>query len=107
MQPRKPIYSTEEDDPELRDAISDFVVGLAEAVDLLQDLHSVGDFAALVRGCREHAEKAAAYGYPSFAEIASEVAKAAAEEKADAAEEGLRELAGVTYQIRLAHRGAA
>jgi hypothetical protein len=107
MQPRKPIYSTEESDPDLRDAISDFVIGLAEAVDLLQDLHSIGDFSALVRGCRERAEQATAFGYPAFADVASNIANAAAEEKAEPAEEGLRALAELTYRIRLAHRGAA
>ncbi len=40
----KAIYSQLEDDPELQDAINEFVVGLAERIDLLQDLHSAANF---------------------------------------------------------------
>jgi hypothetical protein len=107
MTPQKPIYSTHEDDATLRSAISDFVVTLAESVDLLQDLHSAGDFAALARRCREHAESATEFGYPAFADLAREVASAADREKAEPAEDGLRALADVARRVRLAHRGAA
>jgi len=107
MQPRKPIYSTFEDDPELRDAISDFVIRMAEVVDLLQDLHSAGDFAALALRSREQSEQATHYGYPEFAEVARVVAHAADEEKAEPAEEGLHRLAEIAQRIRLAHRGSA
>lgn len=107
MQPRKPIYSTCEDDPDLREAISDFVIGLAEAVDILQDLHSDGTFEALATRCREHAGVAASLGYPAFAELAREIAAAADEEKAAPAEAGLHELGGLVQRIRQAHRGSA
>jgi len=107
MQPRKPIYSTYEQNEDARAAISDFVIRLAEGVDGLQDLHSAGDFAALARECGRYAEQAVAFGYPLFAELAAQVAVAAADEKAERAEESLRELADVAYRIRLAHRGAA
>ena len=107
MQPQKPIYSTREDDPELRDAISDFVVGLAEVVDGLQDLHSAGDFRSLAHECRQHAEHAMTFGYPLFAGLADKVAHGADAEKAEATEATLRELAALVRRIRMAHRGAA
>lgn len=107
MQPRKPIYSTHEEDPDLREPISDFVIGLAEAVDLLQDLHSEGNFKALAESCRTHAEDATRLGYPAFSGTAHDVALAADEEKAEATEEGLRELCDLALRMRQAHRGAA
>lgn len=107
MLPHKPIYSTRENDPDLGVEISDFVVGLAEAVDLLQDLHSAGDFQTLAAHSRGHADAAEGFGYPEFSELAREIASAADEEKAVPAEDGLRALAGIVQRIRLAHRGAA
>jgi hypothetical protein len=107
MQPRKPIYSTREDDPDLREAISDFVIGLAEVVDGLQDLHSSGDFRSLARESRQQAEHAMTYGYPLFAGLADKVARGADAEKAEATEDTLRELSDLVQRIRLAHRGAA
>ena len=41
---REPIYSTFEEEPILRESISAFVVGLAERVDILQDVFSSGDW---------------------------------------------------------------
>jgi hypothetical protein len=107
MQPQKPIYSTREDDPDLREAISDFVVGLAEVVDGLQDLHSAGDFRALAYECRQQAEHAMTFGYPLFAGLADKIALDADAEKAEATESTLHELAELVRRIRLAHRGAA
>lgn len=105
--PRKPIYSVHEDDPELQEPINDFVIGLAERIDLLQDLHSTGEFVRLGELCEETAVEADRLGYPLMATVARVAAEACKENKADASEEALVELTELGQRIRQAHRGAA
>ncbi len=105
--PRKPIFSQLEDVPDQQDAINDFVIALAERIDLLQDLHSAGDFARLGELCGEMADEAARLGYPIIASVARIAAGACLESKAEASEEALVEMTELTQRVRLAHRGAA
>ena len=103
----KPIYSQLEDDPELQDAINEFVVGLAERIDLLQDLHSAANFDWLGELCGETADDAERFGYPLLASVARVAVDACLENKAEASEEALVEMTELTQRIRQAHRGAA
>lgn len=107
MQQRKPIYSVHEDDPQLHEPISEFVVSLAERIDGLQDLHSLADFACLSEHCRALAEEATRLGYPPLAAVAEAAAEACADHKAEASEEALMEMTDLCQRIRQAHRGAA
>jgi len=106
-QPRKPIYSIHEERPELAEAINEFVIGLAERVDGLQDLHSLGELARLGDECGRLAEQADQLGYPDLAQVARSAAAACRDRKGDASEEALREATELCQRIRQAHRGAA
>jgi hypothetical protein len=105
--PTKPIFSRLEDDPDLQDAINQFVVTLAERIDLLQDVHSAGDFGRLGDLCSEIADDAERLGYPILGSVARMAVDACLESKAEASEEGLVEMNELTQRIREAHRGAA
>lgn len=101
------IYSTREDEGELRDAINDFVIGLAEDVDALQDAESNGDLPKLAALCEVIAKRAERLGYGPLAEVGREVAAAARDDKPEAARSALEQLTDVGHRIRLGHRGAA
>ncbi len=107
MQKRKPIYSTREADPEIHGEIDDFVIGLAELVDTLQDLHSGTHFETLARRSRDLSEQANKLGYPMFAEVAQLVVHACDADEPETAERGLLEMTDLARRIREAHRGAA
>lgn len=107
MQKRKPIYSTREEDPKLHEAISDFVIGLAELVDTLQDLHSGSDFGTLARRSNAVSAQASDLGYPIFAEAARLVVRSCEANEPETAEQGLLEMSELARRIREAHRGAA
>lgn len=103
----EPIYSTHENAPDLEEAISDFVIKLAERIDVLQDVHSVGDLGKLDSLSTTLAADARNFGYDDLADQALAVSEACAEGKADAAESGLVEMGELSRRIRRAHRGAA
>ena len=105
--PRKPIFSALEDDPDLREPINEFVISLAEQIDLLQDLHASGDFARLGEVCSELAASADRLGYPLLATVARVALDACNENKAETSEDALVEMTGLSQRIRQAHRGAA
>ncbi len=107
MQKRKPIYSTREEEPEMHQEISGFVVRLAERIDTLQDLHSGADFDTLAQRSRSLSEQADELGYPMFAEAARLVVRACAADEPETAEQGLLEMAELARRIREAHRGAS
>ena len=107
MQKQKPIYSTLEEQSEMHEEISDFVVGLAELVDTLQDLHSGEDFGTLVQRSRVLSEQANQLGYPMFAEAAQGVVRSCEADEPESAEQGLLEMSELARRIREAHRGAA
>ncbi len=102
----RPLYSARAEDPALSDAIDRFVLGLAEAVDHLQDAHGAGDTPGLDRLARELAAEADALGYAPLARLAQAVASSAAQEKHEEARCGLVELTEIAQRVRLGHRGA-
>ena len=101
------MFSLLEDDPDLQNAINEFVIALAERIDLLQDLHSAGDFGRLGDLCNEMADEAERLGYPIIGSVARTAVDACLESKADASEEALVEMTELAQRIREAHRGAA
>jgi hypothetical protein len=101
-----PIFSSREEDPDLREGLDRFVVGLAERVDALQDTHAGGAWSELGQRCAQLAEEAQALGFAPLAHAAREVVAACAEEKAEAAEHALLAVTDVARRIRLGHRGA-
>jgi hypothetical protein len=102
-----PILSTHADDPELRDAIDQFVIGLAERVDAVQDALCASDLGLLEGSSRLLGEDAGRLGYEALAVAARGTAAASAEGKADLAEDGVVEITQLAQRIRLGHRGAA
>jgi hypothetical protein len=102
-----PIYSSREDDPKLYDEICDFVVGLAEEVDLLQDAEADGELERLAELCLDLEQRARTYGYETLADVALQVSQASQEQKPESAQEALVELTDIGKRIRRGHRGAS
>lgn len=104
--PHAAIFSTRDDDPDLRDEIEAFTVGLAERVDVLQDAEMASNLGGLGPLCASLAADSEKLGFAPLAAAASRVVRACAEDKADAAQEALIELTDVSRRVRLGHRGA-
>jgi hypothetical protein len=105
--PRNPIYSKYEDDPQLQDEISDFVISLAELVDCLQDAQSVSDYDQLESLASDLATQGARLGYAELSDVSEQVCSACKDRDSETAQEWLMELTEVSRRIRLGHRGAA
>lgn len=103
----KPIYSAREDEEEIREELNDFVIALAEDVDLLQDAESAGNLTRLASLADSLHSRAEGLGYAPLARIAAAVREAAREDKPEVAQNALIELTDVARRIRLGHRGAA
>jgi hypothetical protein len=101
-----PIYSARDDDA-ARAEISDFVIALAERVDTLQDAEWGAGLEPLLSLANALASDAQRFGFEVLAEAALRVAEASAEQKPDAAQQGMIELTDIARRIRLGHRGAA
>jgi len=101
------IRSFLEDDPELADDISSFVVKLAEEVDGLQDAEASAQWEPLHDVAMNLARDAERCGFPGLSQIARGVARAAQDGKPDDARAGLVDLTDMAQRIRLGHRGAA
>lgn len=102
-----PIYSARDDDCEAREQISEFVIRLAERVDLLQDVEGGRQLAPLQEHASVLAQDAELLGFDLLAEIAVRVAEASQRGESNAAQDALVELTTVARRIRLGHRGAA
>jgi hypothetical protein len=102
-----PIYSLHEDDPELSGSIDDFVVGLGEWIDALQDAHATGDLASVATCAGEHALQAGTLGYPGLRDAASDIRRAAEAGEAEDARKAIGDLIEIVQRVRLGHRSAA
>ena len=91
----------------MQEEVNSFVIGLAERVDLLQDMHSGGDLGQLAGLCGGVGREAERLGYPLLAAVARAAGEACLECKADACQDALLEITELTQRIRQAHRGAA
>lgn len=101
-----PIFSTRDEDPELREALDAFIVSLAERVDLLQDAESGEDIQALALLSLALSEEAQDLGFAPLAAVARNVQRACVESKLEAVQSGVVELTEISRRIRLGHRGA-
>ena len=104
---RRPTYSTLSNSPDLEESIHEFVVSLAEQVDMLQDDETSSDFEALEERASVLSTLADSMGYPEFARAALKVSAACSEEFTDTVQKGLLELTDLARSIRLGHRGAS
>lgn len=103
---RNPLYSSREDEPEIRDALDEFVVHLAERVDLLQDAESAADLPQLRALAELLAEDAEQMGFAPLGEVARLVCRSCVEDKPDTARDALTALTELAQRVRLGHRGA-
>jgi hypothetical protein len=102
----KPILSTRADDPEVSDLIDEFMVGLAEQVDRLQDAECKDDFETLgVLSCALAAE-AEMLGFGVLAASATDTQSCCDTCQREDAREALIELTEIAKRIRMGHRGA-
>lgn len=108
MSERKPpIRSTQEDVPDLVQAIDRFVIGLAERIDAIQDAELQASLAELGRLAGALAGDADRLGYPALALVARNVVSAATDGKRDAVQDAVVELTEIAQCVRQGHRGAA
>ena len=103
---RKPIFSTRADDPEVSDLIDQFMVGLAEQVDRLQDAECRGDFEKLGALTTALAAKAETLGFGVLAACATDLQSCCQTSDLEDAREALIEITEIAKQIRMGHRGA-
>ena len=100
------IYSERAGDPELEEALEQFVLGLAEQIDHLQDVQVAADLEGLAKLAADLARDAQALGYPQLAKAALAIAEAARRLDSNGVLDRVRELTELGYRIRLGHRGA-
>ncbi len=103
---RTPLFSTRANDPDLLDSLDDFVLGLGERIDALQDAEIASDLARMGVLAGELRGAAADHGYEPLADCAADVKTACANGDAEAAHKGLLELTEIAQRVRLGHRGA-
>ena len=104
--PAGPLFSSRAEDPALVDAIENFVVGLAECIDHLQDAEGEGDFERVARLARALACESDEVGYEPLGELARAVCMAALAEKTDEARAQLVVLTATARRARMGHPGA-
>ena len=108
MSERKPpIRSTQEDVPDLVQAIDRFVIGLAERIDAIQDAELQASHAELGRLAGALAGDADRLGYPGLALVARNAVSASTDGKRDAVQDAVIELTEIAQRVRQGHRGAA
>lgn len=100
------IYSERAGDPDLEQALDQFVLGLAERVDRLQDAEAAGDLEGLAKLAAELVRDAQALGYPQLASAALGVVEVARQGNKGRVLGGVLAITELGYRIRLGHRGA-
>jgi hypothetical protein len=101
-----PLYSNRVDDPAYGELIDEFVVGVAERVDHLQDADSKGDLAELARLAAQLDDDARGAGFDLLADVARAVERACLDAAARPAHDGVVALTELARRIRAGHRGA-
>jgi hypothetical protein len=101
-----PIYSKLVDDPAYGEVIDEFVVGVAERIDHLQDADSKGDLGELRRLAAQLAIDARTAGFDLLADVAGAVEAASLDRAGKPAHDGIVALTELARRIRLGHRGA-
>jgi hypothetical protein len=103
----RPLFSSFADDPALGTAIHEFVLGLAERIDALQDAYSRRDFKELARLAGGLASQALQSGFESVASCASGIEMTSLAQQLEPTYRALVELTELARCVRLGHRGAA
>ncbi|MFP8880874.1 MAG: hypothetical protein VCE43_16260 [Myxococcota bacterium] len=101
-----PIYSSRAEDPDLIVSIEDFVIGLAERIDELQDAEFKGDSEQLQSFAISLAQEADALGFDLLAASAHAVEGCSGAFDGDEVREVLLDLTEIAKRIRRGHRGA-
>jgi len=101
------IVSLYADHPELLPRIDEFVIGLGERIDALQDFESLGDWKQVQFHARAIIHAAAELGFPIFATQAGLVEAACVTPDPGLLRELLVELTALARRVRLGHRGAS
>jgi hypothetical protein len=104
--PEKPIYSSRAEELELRDAIDEFAIGLAERVDQLQDADFNRDWESLSAQSKTLVEDAKRVGFGPLSRSAEVVAEACESADGELIHKYLCALTDVAKRIRRGHRGA-
>ncbi len=102
----KPIYSNRAEELELRDAIDEFVIRLAERVDQLQDAEFNRDWQSLGSQADRLIEEAKRVGFDPLSRCAELVAEACESADGDLIHRWLCDLTDVAQRIRKGPRGA-
>ena len=103
---RKPILSSRSDELEIAKQIEDFVVGLAECVDDLQDAEFKGDLKELATTAHVLGTSANELGFDLLAASASDLERCCLSDSVDQVRETLIDLTEIAKRIRMGHRGA-
>jgi citrate lyase beta subunit len=101
-----PIFSRLVEDPAFGEAIDEFVIGVAERVDHLQDADSKGDIGELRRLAAQLVVDARAAGFDLLADVATSIESACLERSYKPAHDGVVALTELARRVRLGHRGA-
>jgi hypothetical protein len=100
------IYSERAGDPDLEEALDQFVLGLAERIDRLQDAESAGDLEGLAKLAADLVRDAQALGYPQLASAGLGVVEVARQGDKARVLGGVLAITEIGYRVRLGHRGA-
>ena len=103
---RKPILSSRSDDPAAAERIEDFLVGLAERVDDLQDAEFKGDLNEVAIAAHALGTAARELGFDLLAGSASDLERCCRSDSLEQVRETLIDLTEIAKQVRMGHRGA-
>ena len=103
---RTPIFSTRSDDPQAANLIDQFIVGLAERVDRLQDAQFKGDLNELAELARVLGSTAEGLGYGVLAASSSDVEGCCLAGEPEEVRDALIDLTEIAKRIRMGHRGS-
>ncbi len=103
---RKPILSSRSDELEIAKQIEDFVVGLAECVDDLQDAEFKGDLKELATTAHVLGASANELGFDLLAASASDLERCCLSDSVEQVRETLIDLTEIAKRVRMGHRGS-
>jgi HPt (histidine-containing phosphotransfer) domain-containing protein len=103
---RKPILSSRSNDPAAAEQIEDFIVGLAERVDGLQDAEFKGDLNEVAIAAHALGAAARELGFDLLAGSASDLERCCRSDSREQVRETLTDLTEIAKRVRMGHRGA-
>ncbi|MDJ0789146.1 MAG: hypothetical protein QNK05_20255 [Myxococcota bacterium] len=105
--PTVPLVSTRAEEADLEEAIDEFVVGLGERVDALQDAEAGGDLEDLSKRAFDLVERSRTLGYGPMCDAAQELLRACESPPGDAVHKAVADITEIAKRIRRGHRTAA